>query len=336
MAKGDKKKQQKAVDTAVTASQGGLDQYKNEIIPQLKQDQGYYTRASDESFGDYRDIMNQYKAMAAEGVDKNKPGLERVNYNRSPEMNEAFGGYRNFMQTGGYSPEDIRDMRARGVSPIRANYANALNEMERQKNLSGGYSPNAGALRARMASSQGQQMADAVQNVNAGLAEQVQKGKMFGTEGMGGLSVHDTGFAQQAALANQRAGIDIARDNLNDPRMNAIHGQAQLFGTTPGMARMFGDQVQQGIGNMGNAAGMQQNVGQQRIGGQQIVSQTPSNFEVGMGRVGQGINMAGQVAGAWMGLPGNLPGMAGNASQVYTDPNILRQHSNIPRPPGYR
>lgn len=325
MAKGDKKKMQSTVNTQVNTAQQGLDQLKNDaIIPNQQQNQEYYTRAADQSFNDYNDIMNRYRGLASEGVTKNQPGLERVNYNRNPEMNEAFGGYRNFMNTGGYSAEDIANMRARGVSPIRASYQNALNEVDRQKNLSGGYSPNAGALRASMARSQGGQMADAVQNVNAQLAEAIQKGKMFGTEGMGNLSVQDLNFAQNAALANQRAGIDIARENLMDPRMSAVSGMANLYGTTPGAANMFGNQAQQSINNWLNAQGQQQGIGNMAIGGQQAVAATPSNFETAFGRVGQGLQMGGQVAGAFMGLPGGVqaPGMG----SVFTDPKLLAQH----------
>lgn len=333
MAKGDKKKMQQAANTANTANQEGLDRLRNEaIIPMTNNSQNYYNQAAQQSFGDYNDIMNRYRKLSEDESFRNQPGLERVGYNTSPEMQEAFGGYREFMNTGGYSPDQIRDMRARGVSPIRASYQNALNEVNRQKNLAGGYSPNAGALRAKMASSQAQQMSDAVQNVNAGLAEAINKGRQFGISGMGGLSTTDTGFRQQAALANQAAGLDIARNRLYDPRFGALQGMAQLYGTAPGAATAFGNQAQQGINSWLNAEQQQGQIGRDRMGAQQMVAQTPSNFEVGMGRVGQGIQLAGQGASAWMGVPG-LPGsqVGRGAGTVFTDPSVLRQQ--MPQPP---
>lgn len=337
MAKGDKKKMQTAVNTATGRAQEGLDAVRSQaIVPEFSRNQAFYDQSARQQMGDYTDIMDRYRAMAAEGVDKNKPGLERVNYTRSPEMNEAFGGYRNFMNTGGFSDADVANMRARGISPIRSIYANMTNEMDRQKNLQGGYSPNYNAAAAKMRSGTSQQIADQVQNVNAALAEQIQKGKMFGTEGMGNLSTSDTGFDQAAQMANQQAGLRIAENNLNDPRMSALHGMANMFGTTPGMANMFGNQTQQSINNWLNAEGQQQGIGQMGIHGQQAVAQIPSNFETGFNRVGQGLQMAGNVAGGFMGLPTKIPKIPGKAvagtkninSGLYGLPtNIPRQNS---------
>ena len=44
----------------------------------------------------------------------------------------SYGGFTEFSQTGGYSPNDIANMRARGISPIRAAYANAERELGRE------------------------------------------------------------------------------------------------------------------------------------------------------------------------------------------------------------
>lgn len=299
MAKGDKKKVQQQVTQQVGTAQTNLDALRNNaIIPNFRQNQDYYTQAADEAKNDYRNIMDQYKNFQAKNPNQLK--LQNVDYNRNPEMNEAFGGYRNFMQTGGFSDEDVANMRARGISPIRAVYANMANELARQKNLQGGYSPNMAAAMTRMRGSTSQQIADQVQNVNAQLAEQIQRGKMFGTEGMGNLSVRDLDFAQQAKLANQQAALQASREGLADPSLSAIHGQAQLFGTTPGMARMFGEQTQQGIQNWLNAEQQQQGIGQMGIGGQNYVSQIPSDFQVGAGRVGKGLEYAGRGVAAVM------------------------------------
>lgn len=305
MAKGDKKKMQTAVDTSVNQASAATNRALDEnIVPTTNNMANYYNQAAQQGMTDYNDIMNRYRDIAGSPANQNQPGLERVNYNRSPEMNEAFASYRNFINNGGYSDQNIQDMRARGVSPIRANYQNMTNEMMRQKNLQGGYSPNMGAVMTRLGAQRGQMTADAVQDVNARLAEMVNKGQQFGTSGMAGLSTSDAELAQRAALANQQAGLDIARNQLYDPRMNAVHGMAQLFGTSPGMAGTFGNQVLQGQQNWLGGTGQIGNIGNMRIGGQQAVAATPSNFEVGLGRVGQGLQMGGNVAGAFMGLPG--------------------------------
>src|SRR5262249_44917522 len=69
---------------------------------------------------------------------------------------EAIAGFRNFAQTGGFSPEDLSNIRARALSPVRATYANAEREVNRQRSLQGGYSPGFNVLQARMAREQGQ------------------------------------------------------------------------------------------------------------------------------------------------------------------------------------
>jgi hypothetical protein len=114
-----------------------------------------------------------------------------------------------FATTGGYSKEDIANMRARGVSPIRAAYANAEREIQRNRSLQGGYSPNMAAARVKMARERGQASADASQNVEASLAEMKNKGKQFGLQGMA----------------------------------SALAGKAGMYGATPGMANMFGNQA---------------------------------------------------------------------------------------------
>src|SRR6185295_3747842 len=88
---------------------------------------------------------------------------------------------------GGYSPQDINNMRARSVAPIRAAYANAQNEIGRQRSLQGGYSPNAIAAQVKMAREQGQSGADALQNTEAGLAQMRNQGRLAGLGGMSGI-----------------------------------------------------------------------------------------------------------------------------------------------------
>lgn len=97
---------------------------------------------------------------------------------------QAFAGFQQFSQTGGFSPQDLNNIRARAVSPVRAVYANAQRNVNRQRSLQGGYSPGFGAMQTRMAREQGQETADAGINAEAGISEMVQKGKLAGLQGM--------------------------------------------------------------------------------------------------------------------------------------------------------
>lgn len=93
-------------------------------------------------------------------------------------------GYAEFAQTGGFSPEAISNIRSRALSPVRAVYSNAMQGVQRQRALQGGYSPNATATMAKMAREQSSQASDAATNAEAGLSEMVQKGRLAGLAGM--------------------------------------------------------------------------------------------------------------------------------------------------------
>jgi hypothetical protein len=101
-----------------------------------------------------------------------------------PGAPEAYAGFKEFSQTGGFSPADLANIRARAVSPVRATYANAMRNVERQRALQGGYSPGHNVLLSRMAREQGQSAADVSTNAEAAIAEMIQQGKLAGLQGM--------------------------------------------------------------------------------------------------------------------------------------------------------
>lgn len=97
---------------------------------------------------------------------------------------ESFAGFKGFSQTGGFSPEDLQNIRSRSVSPVKAVYQNAQREVNRQRSLQGGYSPGFGVLQARMQRTQGQGISDASIGAESEIAQMVQKGKLAGLQGM--------------------------------------------------------------------------------------------------------------------------------------------------------
>jgi len=105
----------------------------------------------------------------------------------------SFSGFQDFAKTGGFSPADLANIRARAVSPVRAIYANAQQNVNRQRSLQGGYSPGFGVLQARMARQQGQATSDAATNAEASIAEMVQQGKLAGLQGMSGSEGRTSG-----------------------------------------------------------------------------------------------------------------------------------------------
>lgn len=105
----------------------------------------------------------------------------------------SFGGFQDFAKTGGFSAADLANIRARAVSPVRAVYARAQENVNRQRALQSGYSPGFGVLQARMARQQGQGISDAATNAEASIAEMVQQGKLAGLQGMAGTEGRTSG-----------------------------------------------------------------------------------------------------------------------------------------------
>jgi hypothetical protein len=135
------------------------------------------------------------------------PGVTAVQtqYQRSPEMKSASDTLSELSATGGYSDAGIRDLRARGISPIRAVYANAMQNITRQKALQGGYSPNYTAAMAKMGRDLSEQIAGATQNVNAGIAQNVASNRLSAAPQFAQFAQNETGAMNDIASRNAAA-----------------------------------------------------------------------------------------------------------------------------------
>lgn len=159
------------------------------------------------------------------------------------------GGFKNFAETGGFSPEDISDFRARAAAPIRAGYQNALREVDRARAINGGNMPGYAVLRARMARDQNQGMSDATINANAAIAQMVQQGKMAGLQG--GTSLYGTTPARSNMFGNQvnqsvnnalaLHGQDIDRAKLRLGALAGASGGSRLQSITSGIGQFVKD-----------------------------------------------------------------------------------------------
>jgi hypothetical protein len=204
----------------------------------------------------------------------------------------SYSGYQNFAQTGGYSPQDIANMRARGVAPIRAAYANAQQNIVRQRALQGGYSPNAIATQAKMAREQGQAMSDATQNVEAGLAQARNQGQLAGLSGMYGVEGQRLGANLDTSKFNAGAANQFALQRAQN-QLGALQGMTSLYGTTPGMASTFGNQLNQSIATGGQ-------FGNQLYGNDINNQRNPGAFDTTTGRINTIGNMAANAVYPWL------------------------------------
>lgn len=249
---------QQAYPAAIT--QAGSDYDK--MMGMFKQQ---YTTQSPEAFS----LMESYRKLLGEdeGYTPYKP--EKLKYEQSPDVVAAMGQLKELGATGGLSAAEQGELRARGISPIRSVYANAMQDLERQKSLSGGYAPGAGAAQSRMARELSESIAGQTSNVNATIAEMVQKGKLAaapqyasfaGSEGAAARDVasKNVGYGLNAAQLNQAAksmGMQKKLGALSgmagltgagmDQKMKALQGMLSLYGTTPALAQLFGNQVMQ-------------------------------------------------------------------------------------------
>lgn len=258
MGKKNKQPQQQSQDVynrAVTMQQGsqGPSQLEQQFAPLREQFTNQYNQASQRQMQDYGDIMGGYQSFMKDF----RPSFERVSAPRPKELGESYGylreampGYREFASTGGYSPQDVQELRARGISPIRAAYGNTMMELDRARSLGGaGGAPNYIAALSRAQRELPEQLAGATTNVNAQLADAIRQGRQFGLQGitgtgatMGGLSSQEAGRQLQANLANQSADLQAQGLGLQG-RLGALGGMTSLYGTTPAMAATFGNQA---------------------------------------------------------------------------------------------
>lgn len=162
------------------------------------------------------------------------------------DYGEILNRYRQFADTGGYSPGDISNIRSRALSPVRAVYSDVNRAVDRSRSLTGDYAPGYAATKAKVGREQAYTTADATTNVEAALAQMTQQGKLAG---MGGM--------------------------------------ASLYGTTPGLANMFGNQALAAGGQQLQAQSLQNQMGLGMIGSQMQAGQQPGRFGEIMGGLGQ-------------------------------------------------
>lgn len=268
-----------------------------------------YNDAVTRQTGDYGNIMKGYQEFRPGEIKPftpvNAPTISagNVNYTRSGDLQSAISGYKDFAATGGYTPEGIQDMRARGISPIRSVYANAMQNMNRSRSLQGGYSPNYIAATEKLTRTLPGVLADKVSDVNAGLATQIQQGRLAGLGGLSQASIADSEMAQRALLANQSANLSASTSNAGNilnaaginnagvanqnnanlaasgQNLSALSGQSSLYGTTPAQAGMFGNQVLSAEQIANNNANTQRELDIRE-------KSLPSTFDKNLGRIG--------------------------------------------------
>lgn len=213
-------------------------------------------------------------------------------------LNPAISGYQNFANTGGFSGDDVANIRARAISPIRGIYDAAQRKVKQAGALNPGLS-NIGASQAKLAREMSYALSDKSIDAEGMIADSIRSGKLGGLQGLSGLGMGLRGQDLNAILGG--GGLE----------SEAMRGMTGLFGTAPGMAGMFGNQMLQSGGQGIDLAGLRNQAALGDIGSRVQASQIPSTFQNVLGNIGQMVNMAGTVAGGFAGIP-NFSGSASN------------------------
>lgn len=284
-------------------------------------DPSSFTGAANQQGSDYDRLMKQYETniKAGNNIGSVAPGKftsgsftpaqfqsqgafgsvapQLAKFRQSGDVSSALGNLSELSRTGGYSEGDKSDLRSRGVSPIRSIYGNAQRELQRNRSLGGGYSPNFAAASGDMARSMSDQIGQRVTDVNAGIAQNVASNRIgasgtyagaaqnannaqteaerhnadivnqineFNASGQAGVNAanaaganetsrFNAGGANEMSRFNAGGASDMSRFNatnriglLNSANENAFkntEGMRSLYGTTPALTKLFGDQV---------------------------------------------------------------------------------------------
>lgn len=219
-----------------------------------------YNTSVEKQAGDYDEIMGKYRNVFDEAGRPDQYGGKLgqydpvlAKYTKSQDTTDALASLKDLSQTGGLSGADQQNLRARGISPIRAMYATAQRDMDRKRNLAGGYSPNYGAVTSRMTRDQSSLIADQMDKVNAGIAEMVQRGKLSAAPQYADAAQAESELMNKFEFANQGAQNEARRFNATNlfdmerqrrgDKLGAAQGMTNLYGTTPALSNLYGKQA---------------------------------------------------------------------------------------------
>lgn len=216
---------------------------------------------------DYSFLQKQYKDLLDQQASNPRVMFQPIQYQESQDASNAIGNLGDLATTGGYSDAAQQAIRARGISPIKAAYAGANRDVDRQRALQGGFSPNYNAVKAKMAREQSAEIANQITNVNATLAQNIAQNRLAASSPYASAAQNEEGRQLDVSKFNAGNELDVAKLNQgNDQnRLDILKGYTSLYGTTPAAASVFGNQALQAaqlnsnnanaVANRGVAAG---------------------------------------------------------------------------------
>jgi len=249
---------------------------------------GAYSAAVQTNAGDYDKIMGAYDSLLKSNTENpmkfNPINPSLTKYTPGSDVTSSLSNLSSLSQSGGYSPGDEANIRARSISPIRSIYSSAQQGLERSKALQGGYSPNYTATSAKMAREMSEQIGQRVTDVEASIAENRAKNKLSIAPSFASAAAEsdrarmaieksNADTINQIAQINAQLGLSTGKLN-NDNIFQTIEGMKGLYGTTPALVNTFGNQVAQAT---------QLGQGQQQVNNQtEQIRRQPMQFAASM------------------------------------------------------
>lgn len=230
---------------------------------------GAYGGAVNQAGEDYDSLMANYRGLLGSGggspVTSRPIQAQTTPYSSSPDVASALTSLRGLSENGGYSDADQANIRERGISPIRSVYANAMQNLQRNKTLQGGYSPGYSAALAKMTRDLSDSISSQVGNVNADLAGRIASGRMQGANAYFGaaegqnndrnrINESNTNNVNRVNEFNSNRDLEVqnTNNNLNERELarksGIVNDMRGLYGTTPALASTFGDQALRSAG----------------------------------------------------------------------------------------
>lgn len=199
-----------------------------------------YNKGVERQAMDYDDIMGRFRNIFDSAGDSAQ--FSPIRYDKSADTTRALGELQDLSRTGGLSGADQQNLRARGISPIRSMYATAQRDMDRNRRLNGGYSPNYGAVTAKFARDQSSAIADQMDKVNANIAQMVQSGRLSAAPNYASAAQAESELKHGIAKFNAQGMFDASKQRKSD-KLGAAQGMTNLYGTTPALANLYGNQA---------------------------------------------------------------------------------------------
>lgn len=194
------------------------------LMDQFQKSSGRSNQLYGDLYGGYKDMYSSggaanpyWKQLAGGGIsDADKARLRGSGY------------YEEFAKTGGWDDKRKEQFRDRAASTGRSIYANLKDELGRTKAIQGGYAPGFDSQTSKLVREQARASDEALRDAELGMADQIDRGRMWGTEGISGSERALQGLLSQNRIAGASGLADSDR-----MRMGALQGLGDLRTQSP-------------------------------------------------------------------------------------------------------